>query len=301
MADVSHLAIWSALKSVKGMGPSRLTEIALMVSQQGLTIAEAIREMNSSLLTKLQPEIARVMRENSPHEQLPHGVHVLSPESDLYPGQRLDPRLPLSPILYFSGNGSLLSAPGVAVSGSRKSSLGALRYVRSLVELLTAHGLNVVSGHAAGVDEMAHVTALNSGGTTTIVAAEGLARFKVRKSLKEADEASYVVVSEFEPAEAWTSFRAMKRNSAIAALADVVVVVAAGFTGGSRAQAELCLRAGKKVLVPNVHTLDAEGNQELIKMGAIPLDPLRPEEVIDHLQARPREGSVAKQMNFLDS
>jgi DNA processing protein len=297
----SGVAVWKALRSVKGMGPTRLTEIALRLNQQGLTLEEAWHDPNEPLLDVVRSALGQAIENESRGEELPSGVEVLTPETDSYPRERLNPRLPLSPVLYVFGNASLLSAPGVAVSGSRRSSPAALRYVKTLVQVLTSNGMNVVSGHAAGVDEVAHVTALATGGTTTIVAAEGLGQFKAKKSLSLVDEASFVVVSEFEPAERWTAFRAMKRNSTIAALADAVVVVAAGRSGGAWAQAELSLRAKKTVLVPDVHSPDAEGNQELIQMGAVPLDPSRPAEVMDYLIESPRDTEVdAKQLNMLD-
>jgi DNA processing protein len=281
------------------MGPARLTQIALTLSRRGLTIEDALRDGKDPVLEFVRSELQQALKLELIEEELPSGAQVLTPESEYYPRQRLDLRLPLSPILYVSGNAALLSAPGVAISGSRKSSPEALRYVGRLVQLLTSSGLNIVSGHAAGVDEAAHVTALTTGGTTTIVAAEGLGRFNVKKSIPLEDQTSFALLSEFAPSDRWTGFRAMKRNSTIAALADGVVVVAAGLSGGSRAQAELCLRAKKPVLVPDVRTPDAPGNQELIKMGAIPIDPSRPEQVLDYL--RDDAGHDETQLKLLDS
>jgi predicted Rossmann fold nucleotide-binding protein DprA/Smf involved in DNA uptake len=73
-----------------------------------------------------------------------------------------------------------------------------------------------------------------------------------------------------------TDEEAMQRNQTIAALSDAVLVVVADIKGGSWAQANLCLKAGKKLLVPDGPPSVAAGNQKLIQAGAVPVDPKDP-------------------------
>jgi predicted Rossmann fold nucleotide-binding protein DprA/Smf involved in DNA uptake len=62
----------------------------------------------------------------------------------------------------------------------------------------------------------------------------------------------------------------MQRNSTIAALSDRVVVMAAGKSGGSWEMAQLCLKRKKPLFVLDVEPDVSEGNQMLIRAGAIP-------------------------------
>lgn len=62
------------------------------------------------------------------------------------------------PELFVAGNADLLRAgPCVAIVGSRKASPQGLDRARKLADLLTARGVIVVSGLAAGVDTAAHL------------------------------------------------------------------------------------------------------------------------------------------------
>ena len=68
----------------------------------------------------------------------------------------------------------------------------------SWLSLLAGNKINIVSGFAAGVDMNAHRAALAAGGTTTVVLAEGILRFRVKKEIRDLwDENRTLVVSEF--------------------------------------------------------------------------------------------------------
>ena len=68
----------------------------------------------------------------------------------------------------------------------------------------------------------------------------------------------------------------MARNAHIAAFADSVVIVAAGLSGGSWAQGQLCLKAKKPLFVLDLPQDVAPGNRRLIEQGArrLPTDEL---------------------------
>jgi len=231
--------------------------------------------------------------------ELPDDIQILTPDDERYPIERIDLELPLSPILYVAGNLHLLRGNAIAISGARSAPVEALRYVQRLTKVVADEGWNVVSGHAAGVDETAHAGAIAAGGTTTIVAAEGLLNFRPKSGLNISDSDSFLIVSQFEPAERWSGYRAMERNTTIAALSDAVVVVAAGTKGGSWAQGNLCLKANKPLLVPDVPPEVASGNRRLIELGAIPLDPKSPEDAIKNIASLSLGRTTMKQMKLL--
>ena len=136
------------------------------------------------------------------------------------------------------------------------------------------------------MDQAAHAAALDAGGTTTAVLAEGLASFEDRFSDGGVDSDSWLLASSLPPDVAWSKFHAMDRNRTIAALADAVVVVAAGTSGGSWEQGVTCLKAGKRLLVPDFDPDIAPCNRRLIAKGAAPFDPEHPEAVLSLIAAK---------------
>ncbi|MGA0202832.1 MAG: DNA-processing protein DprA, partial [Pseudohongiellaceae bacterium] len=72
-------------------------------------------------------------------------------------------------MLFVKGNLSLLNGAALAVVGSRKATLPALRVTRSLTTSLAETGLTVVSGLARGVDTHALSGALPSGRAVAVI------------------------------------------------------------------------------------------------------------------------------------
>lgn len=178
------------------------------------------------------------------------------------------------PILSVIGNINLLNKKKVAFSGSRKVSEKGISITIDCVDQLLENDVCIVSGNAKGVDFSAHETALKKGGSTIIVIPEGINQFRIKKEWKEIwDWNRVLVISEFQPNEKWMASRAMKRNSTIIGLSDIVVVVEAGITGGSLDAGEKTLQFGKYLFVPHFGDApeSALGNIHLIKRGAIPI------------------------------
>ena len=300
--STESLKAWYTLSNTRGVGPKRVAKIMLALSKTGIGLPAAVHQPQLLTQLGLEPDLVdRLMHvdEATDHfERLPPNVQILTPEDERYPIERIDPALPLVPILYAAGNLQLFHERGIAVSGSRSAPAEALRYVQGLARFLAEQGWNVISGHAVGVDETAHASAIAAGGTTTIVAAEGLLSFRPKARLNLSDSDSFLLVSQFEPAARWSGFRAMERNTTIAALSDAVVVVAADTKGGSWAQGNLCLKANKPLLVPDVPREVAPGNQRLIELGAIPLDPHAPERVLDNLGSGSLEEKTSGQLKL---
>jgi predicted Rossmann fold nucleotide-binding protein DprA/Smf involved in DNA uptake len=292
---------WNALRLTPGLGPKRLASIALVLARQqrgasdllGRT-ADEIRALGLS--GSLAEQAAKTLERPPAPSPVPKGARLVTPDDEEYPLDRLSPHLPLPAILYCWGNVALLSSGGLAVSGSRRPDPMAINYALEVSRLAAEAGINVISGHAAGVDEAGHTGSLGAGGTTTVVLAEGLRDFKPRSALRGADPEHILIVSEFEPSERWTSYRAMQRNTTIAALADAVLVVAANEAGGAWAQGELCLQASKSLLVPSFPSDVAPGNAKLIEMGGTPVDPTNPASVLVFIDEQPR--GVATQLPF---
>jgi DNA processing protein len=175
------------------------------------------------------------------------------------------------PALFVKGAHQVLSRPSVGTCGSRHAGEESLRAARACSEVVASREFNLVSGYARGVDMVTHIGALASGGTTTIVMAEGIERFRVRREFAEEwDPSRCVVVSQFSPTQPWSAGAAMTRNAVISGLSRALVVVEAGETGGTLAAGLHALDRGQPVLVLQLNGAHA-GNQILVNRGATPV------------------------------
>ena len=132
----------------------------------------------------------------------------------------------------------------------------------------------MVSGYARGVDTETHLGALESGGATIIVLAEGIEHFRHKKAFSStglpADRTC--VVSQFPPKQSWTAGGAMTRNGTIVGLSKALVVVEAGEKGCTLNAGLTCLKAERPVLALEYGTRPTPtGNRVLIDKGAMPV------------------------------
>lgn len=177
------------------------------------------------------------------------------------------------PALFVIGDAGLAGSRSIGVCGSRSASKDGLRAARLCGELAARTGYTVVSGYARGVDTEAHRSALAAGGPTVLVLAEGLAHFRVKRSLQMQgwDGARAAVVSQFAPRQRWTAGAAMTRNAVIVGLSQALVVVEAGESGGTLNAGKQALAIGRPVLALQFSGGTPKGNQHLIDSGAIPI------------------------------
>lgn len=125
--------------------------------------------------------------------------------------------------------------PMVALVGARASTAYGEGVAADLAAELSTAGVTVVSGAAYGIDGAAHRAALATGGTTLAFLAGGVDRAYPRghERLLAQIAASGAVWSETPCGAAPTKWRFLSRNRLIAAIADAVVVVEAGWRSGS--------------------------------------------------------------------
>lgn len=206
------------------------------------------------------------------HELSRDGVAVLIAGSRDYPSQ-LAATLAIGapPVLFALGDLTLLTAPGVGFCGSREASARALAAVSDCARQLVTQNVNVISGYAKGVDMAAHRAAVEAGGSTTIVLAEGISRFRLKQDLQDAGDSQLLVLSQFSPRSTWSVGNAMARNWTICALADAMVVVESQMTGGTFAAGEAALELKRPLYVIDYGERSAPGNIYFIAKGAKPL------------------------------
>ncbi len=256
---VNHLLeLWKQ----KHLSPDQLTDPAFLKSFLTPSLAKAVanrRDAFRRTWDRLQESDVQL-------------IHVFDP---LYPTLvRALLRAQSPPLLFAVGNTALLERVSVAFCGSRKASEKGMAVARDCAVELASQGINVVSGYASGVDMHAHRGALEAGGTTTLVLAEGILQFRLKREIKDLwDNSRTLVISEFLPGIPWNVHNAMQRNRTICAFSRGLVLIEARNSGGSMEAGRECLRLGLPLFAAVYAGMPepAEGNRQLLQQGARPL------------------------------
>jgi DNA processing protein len=198
-------------------------------------------------------------------------------QSALYAGDEAYPErlrhIPDPPIiLWMRGRAELLSAPAVAIVGSRTATPAGLSVATRLGRELADAGLVVVSGMARGVDAAAHRGAIDGTGRTIAVLGCGadVVYPGEHHDLSRQILNRGAIVSELLPGTPPRQWHFPLRNRIISGLAQAVIVVEASEKSGSLITAKAALEQGRDVLaVPgNVISGRHRGCHALIKDGA---------------------------------
>ena len=204
-------------------------------------------------------------------------------------------------VLFLEGRRpEVLRAPRVAIVGTRAASVHGLADAWELGAFLGAAGVSVVSGLAIGIDGAAHHGALQAaeaaeqrgqapmaGPVGVVATGLDIVYPRRHRALFERVRRYGVLLGEQPYGTAPNRGRFPIRNRIIAALADVVCVVEATLTGGSRITAERALDYGRPVLAMpgSRRNPAAAGCNALIADGAQPL--LDPTDVLVALGLTP--------------
>lgn len=147
--------------------------------------------------------------------------------SDGYPQvlrAKLGPEAP--GCLWTKGDLQLLSAPMVALVGSRDILPQNLEFAQEVGRQAARQGFVLVSGNARGADRAAQEACLEAGGRVVIVVADQLAKQPAREQVLYLSEDCYD--------SAFSATRALSRNRVIHALGQCVFVAQSGYqTGGT--------------------------------------------------------------------
>jgi DNA processing protein len=175
----------------------------------------------------------------------------IGPGDQRYPARVLDVRCPPDP-LWVDGAPVALATAAVSIVGTRRMTPYGARVARELASACAEVGIVVVSGLAQGVDSAAHEGALSAHGRTVAVLGAGIASYLAdargrRRRLAHAIRASGALVSEFPPDAPPRKWTFAQRNTTIAALGQLTVVVEAPVGSGALITAEEARRLGRPV------------------------------------------------------
>ena len=205
------------------------------------------------------------------------------------------------PILALLGREEALQQPAVAIVGSRNASAAGLTFADRLARGLGREGYIVVSGLARGVDQRAHVAALETG--TIGVLAGGHARpYPPEAAALLPRIAEYGAIVSEMPIEWEPRGRDFpRRNRIVSGLSLGTIVVEAARGSGSLITARFAAEQNREVFAVPGSPLEprAEGTNDLLRDGAnlcarledvlATLDPLRARDPFAMLEEGPRD------------
>ena len=223
--------------------------------------------------------VARVLDESLHRGVVSFGIAGALPGSGLVPGDPAYPSIladiPEPPAVLFAlGRLELLDRLAVAVVGSRNHSPYGGDACRLVVQAAVDAGLCVVSGMARGLDAVAHLAALDSGGETIGVLGNGFGVIypAANRVLYERMRLEGLLLTEFPPGDRPTAGSFQRRNRLISGLARVTVVVEAAAGSGTLITVDAALSQGRDVMVvPGAITsATSVGTNRLLRDGATP-------------------------------
>lgn len=253
VSDAQHR--WLLLHLAKGIGART---VAVLLVKFGSI--EAAFDASAAELSKLKcPDLRGLLQDSNLQVQLEQLLESVESEPDLrlitpadleYPPRLRTAHL-VPPVLFVRGK-LTYEQPAVAVVGSRGAAHRWVRLTTEWCQEWAERGVSVVSGLAEGIDAAAHRGALDGKGHTVAVLGTGPDTVypSPHAALHDRILASGgAVVSQFAPRTPFHPGHFPARNSTLANLADVVVIMQAGKDSGSLYTAEAALESERTVLV----------------------------------------------------
>lgn len=284
--DLDSRAAWLALSALPGIGSRRLAtlisrfgsaEAVLSASAAEIRELEGFSERAARVITRLDLREAQSMIVAAQAAE----QRLLIPTDAAYPARlRSIPDPP--PVLFARGDVSLFERPAVAIVGSRNHTRYGAEVAADLAHIAVRAGAVVVSGMALGLDAVAHLAALDGGGTTIGVlgSAVDVVYPAANRKLFERVGETGVLLSELPPGSRPHQGSFPRRNRLISGLAQALVVVEAREGSGTLITVNCALEQGRDVLaVPGpITSPTSRGTNRLLRDGAIPI--LDPEDLL---------------------
>lgn len=166
--------------------------------------------------------------------------------------------------------------PSVAIVGTRKPTHYGKEVTEKIASELARKGVVIISGLAYGVDAIAHRAALDAGGTTLAVLANGLPDIYPRAHGdlgRQIVEGGGAILSEYDTGTSARPYQFLERNRIVSGLADAVIITEAAARSGTLNTAGHALEQGKAIFVVpgNITSPMSSGCNSLLRQGAYPL------------------------------
>lgn len=184
----------------------------------------------------------------------PFGIRVHG--AGEYPRSLRDAQHPVE-LLHFHGNWDLANSRSIAIIGTRRPSVEAIRRATRLARDCVAAGFTVVSGLAQGIDTAAHSAAIGAGGRTVAVLGTPVTACypKDNAALQRRIASQFLLISQVpiirHARQSWQRNRLFfrERNVTMSALSEATVIVEAGNASGALIQARHALLQRRRLFV----------------------------------------------------
>ena len=178
--------------------------------------------------------------------------------------------------LYYIGTLPAERRPAVAIVGTRKPTAYGREVTQQLAGDLARRGVVIVSGMALGVDGLAHRAALDAGGLTIAVQANGLDSLYPsthRQLGQDIVDSGGAIISEYAPGTPSYPNQFLERNRIVSGLSDAILITEAAARSGTLNTASHALEQGKEVFVVpgNITSPLSAGCNHLLRQGATPV------------------------------
>lgn len=265
---------WLLLLHAPGIGSRTYTRLLSALGSPAAVLATPRRQLEAlGLKTPTLDHLKRRDRDCARADlewlEQPNN-HLLTLDHPDYPPLLKETADP-PPVLFVHGNPALLSAPQLAIVGTRNPTGPGRETAREFARYLAAAGLTVTSGLALGIDAAAHEGAL-AAGSSIAVTGTGLDRvYPARhRDLAHRIAADGALVSEFPIGTPPAAQNFPRRNRIISGLSLGTLVVEAALRSGSLITARSAAEQGREVFaIPgSIHNPLARGCHALIRQGA---------------------------------
>lgn len=222
--------------------------------------------INSRKISLFPTEKAK--QEIERHQKLK--THLISAYDSAFP-QSLKTMPDCPPVLSVRGQlDALNQQKSIAIVGARNASLAGRHFAKKLAADLGNYGWIVVSGLARGVDESAHLGALEKGTIAVLAGGVDVIYPPEHADLYIKIQNTGCIISEMPLTMPPSSMHFPRRNRLISGLSQGVVVVEAALKSGSLITANFALDQGKELFAVPGSPADprCRGTNDLLRRGA---------------------------------
>ncbi len=232
----------------------------------------------AGLDTRTAQAVVRAHTETDPFEEIARldraGVQALAPSDPHYPS-RLKEIADAPPLLYVRGDWTPDDEWSVAVVGTRRATAYGRQAAEEFARGLAANRVTVVSGLARGIDTVAHRAALDAGGRTVAVLANGLDTIYPPENARLADEIAQhgALVTDYPLGTKPRADFFPRRNRIMSGVALGTLVVEGDHKSGAMITAKFALEQDREVfIVPgSIFSPQSRGPLALMRDGAAPV------------------------------
>jgi len=268
---------WLALALTPGLGPTRVRKLVEHFGSAERVFRASLTELEATGMPVVAAQSIAIGKSQELAEQecakaAACGAKILALDDPAYP-MRLKEIYDPPVVLFVRGSVDVLSAPGIAMVGTRHPTPYGLGMAERLSKDLAARGLVIISGMARGVDTASHRGAIASGGKTVAVFGTGIDVFYPKENSRLAEQILSLggaLISEFPVGTFAAPQNFPIRNRIISGMSAGVLVVEAAEYSGTRITSRCALEQNRDVYaVPgNVTNKGSWGPNTLIKQGA---------------------------------